>query len=114
MVRRLVGGSSKVDILIATPGRLMDHLTSTPNFTLQHLRFLVIDEADRLLNQSFQNWLAQVIAHIQPPLNPTIPDTFEPDDFLAPAWMEAYGLAKRHPELRHLDLVTVSARESPI
>jgi ATP-dependent RNA helicase DDX51/DBP6 len=92
----------------------MDHLTSTPNFTLQHLRFLVIDEADRLLNQSFQNWLAQVIAHIQPPLNPTIPDTFEPDDFLAPAWMEAYGLSRRHPELRDLDLVTVSARDSPI
>jgi hypothetical protein len=72
----------------------MDHLTSTPNFTLQHL--------------------AQVIAHIQPPLNPTIPDTFEPDDFLAPAWMEAYGLSRRHPELRDLDLVTVSARDSPI
>lgn len=38
---RLLGGSSKVDILIATPGRLMDHLTHTPNFTLQHLRFMV-------------------------------------------------------------------------
>jgi ATP-dependent RNA helicase DDX51/DBP6 len=37
----LLGGSSKLDILIATPGRLMDHLASTPNFTLQHLRFLV-------------------------------------------------------------------------
>jgi ATP-dependent RNA helicase DDX51/DBP6 len=90
----------------------MDHLTSTPNFTLQHLRFLVIDEADRLLNQSFQNWLAQVIAHIQPPLNPTPPSTFEPDDFLAQAWMEAYGLSKRHPELRDLDQVTVSRRGS--
>jgi ATP-dependent RNA helicase DDX51/DBP6 len=30
-----------VDILIATPGRLIDHLGTTPNFTLQHLRFLV-------------------------------------------------------------------------
>ncbi|KAI5998745.1 P-loop containing nucleoside triphosphate hydrolase protein [Pisolithus albus] len=56
------GGSSKVDILICTPGRLMDHLNGTPNFTLQHLRFLVIDEADRLLAQSFQDWLAQVLA----------------------------------------------------
>ena len=37
----MLGGSSKVDILIATPGRLIDHLTKTPNFTLQHLRFLV-------------------------------------------------------------------------
>ena len=38
---RLQGGSSKVDILICTPGRLIDHLEGTPNFTLQHLRFLV-------------------------------------------------------------------------
>ncbi|SJX60982.1 related to DBP6-ATP-dependent RNA helicase [Sporisorium reilianum f. sp. reilianum] len=53
---------SKVDILVATPGRLIDHLDSTPGFTLAHLRFLVIDEADRLLNQSFQEWLRRVLA----------------------------------------------------
>ncbi|KAH9481475.1 ATP-dependent RNA helicase dbp6 [Psilocybe cubensis] len=58
----LLGGSSKVDILICTPGRLIDHLVGTPNFSLQHLRFLVVDEADRLLAQSFQGWLAQVLA----------------------------------------------------
>ncbi|KAG6334058.1 hypothetical protein ID866_5032 [Astraeus odoratus] len=62
----LKGGSSKVDILICTPGRLMDHLNGTPNFTLQHLRFLVIDEADRLLAQSFHDWLAQVLAACDP------------------------------------------------
>ncbi|KZP31818.1 DEAD-domain-containing protein [Athelia psychrophila] len=63
----LHGGSSKVDILICTPGRLMDHINGTPNFSLQHLRFLVIDEADRLLAQSFQDWLAQVLAATRPP-----------------------------------------------
>jgi ATP-dependent RNA helicase DDX51/DBP6 len=56
-----------VDILICTPGRLMDHLNGTPNFSLQHLRFLVIDEADRLLAQSFQDWLSQVLAATRPP-----------------------------------------------
>jgi ATP-dependent RNA helicase DDX51/DBP6 len=45
----------------------MDHLNGTPNFSLQHLRFLVIDEADRLLAQSFQDWLAQVLAATRPP-----------------------------------------------
>lgn len=45
----------------------MDHLNETPNFSLQHLRFLVIDEADRLLAQSFQDWLAQVLAATRPP-----------------------------------------------
>ncbi|KZT17993.1 DEAD-domain-containing protein [Neolentinus lepideus HHB14362 ss-1] len=66
----LRGGSSKVDILICTPGRLMDHLHGTPNFSLQHLRFLVIDEADRLLAQSFQDWLAEVLSVIRPPPAP--------------------------------------------
>lgn len=41
----LQGGSSKVDILICTPGRLIDHLNGTPNFSLQHLRFLVCPSA---------------------------------------------------------------------
>ncbi|KAF7893574.1 uncharacterized protein EAF02_001112 [Botrytis sinoallii] len=48
---------SKVDILICTPGRLVEHLKSTPGFTLQHVKWLVIDEADKLLDQSFQQWL---------------------------------------------------------
>ena len=54
------GGRSAVDILVATPGRLIGHLDKTPGFTLQHLRFLVIDEADRLLNQSYQGWIHRV------------------------------------------------------
>ncbi|KAF9113661.1 ATP-dependent RNA helicase dbp6 [Mortierella sp. AM989] len=62
----LLGGNSRVDILITTPGRLIDHIKSTPNFTLQHLRFLVIDEADRLLNQSFQDWLYHILKAIHP------------------------------------------------
>ncbi|KAF9966886.1 ATP-dependent RNA helicase dbp6, partial [Actinomortierella ambigua] len=61
-----LGGDSRVDILISTPGRLIDHIKSTPNFTLQHLRFLVIDEADRLLNQSFQDWLHHILSAIHP------------------------------------------------
>ncbi|RUS19302.1 hypothetical protein BC937DRAFT_87698 [Endogone sp. FLAS-F59071] len=60
------GGSSRVDVLITTPGRLIDHLSGTPNFTLQHLRFLVIDEADRLLNQSYQDWLAHILRATRP------------------------------------------------
>ncbi|KAG0258649.1 ATP-dependent RNA helicase dbp6 [Actinomortierella ambigua] len=61
-----MGGDSRIDIMITTPGRLIDHIKSTPNFTLQHLRFLVIDEADRLLNQSFQDWLHHILTAIHP------------------------------------------------
>ncbi|KAI0035414.1 P-loop containing nucleoside triphosphate hydrolase protein [Vararia minispora EC-137] len=86
----LQGGSSKVDILICTPGRLMDHLHATPNFTLQHLRFLVIDEADRLLAQSFQDWLAQVLAAARPTPAPpphTVASGLPYPDALAPAFL---------------------------
>jgi ATP-dependent RNA helicase DDX51/DBP6 len=53
---------SKVDILICTPGRLVEHLKSSPGFTLKHLKWLVVDEADKLLDQSFQQWLDIVMA----------------------------------------------------
>ncbi|KDQ19346.1 hypothetical protein BOTBODRAFT_62759 [Botryobasidium botryosum FD-172 SS1] len=108
----LQGGQSKVDILICTPGRLMDHLKETPNFTLQHLRFLVIDEADRLITQAFQDWLAQVLAATRPPtateaLNPLSPASLDQmyagipyHDALAPAWLH---LARSVPSI-HTDL----------
>lgn len=48
------------DILVATPGRLVEHLESTPDFTLRHLRFWVIDEADRLLSEAYQDWPRRV------------------------------------------------------
>jgi len=35
------------DIVIATPGRLIDHLKNTPTFTLDSIEVLVLDEADR-------------------------------------------------------------------
>ncbi|CAB4407515.1 unnamed protein product [Rhizophagus irregularis] len=60
----LWGGQVKLIILIATPGRLIEHLSLSPNFTLQHLRFLIIDEADRLLNQSYQDWLNHTLKAI--------------------------------------------------
>jgi len=35
------------DIVIATPGRLIDHLGNTPTFSLSSIEILILDEADR-------------------------------------------------------------------
>jgi ATP-dependent RNA helicase DDX47/RRP3 len=39
-----------VHVITATPGRLIDHLENTKGFSLRALKFLVMDEADRILN----------------------------------------------------------------
>ncbi|XP_012063781.1 PREDICTED: probable ATP-dependent RNA helicase DDX47 [Atta cephalotes] len=44
----------KPHIIIATPGRLVDHLENTKGFNLRQLKFLVMDEADRILNMDFE------------------------------------------------------------
>lgn len=56
---------SKVDILITTPGRLVEHIKNTPGFCLKWVKWLVIDEADRLLAQSFQEWVDVVVGSIE-------------------------------------------------
>lgn len=40
-------------VIIATPGRLVDHLENTKGFSLRQLKCLVMDEADRILNMDF-------------------------------------------------------------
>ena len=49
--------SSAVDLLVATPGRLVEHLNSTLGFTLSHLQWLVYDEADKLLDLQHASFL---------------------------------------------------------
>jgi len=41
-----------VNILVATPGRLLDHLQNTQGFLFRNLQALIIDEADRILEVS--------------------------------------------------------------
>ncbi|KAJ3846720.1 P-loop containing nucleoside triphosphate hydrolase protein [Lentinula lateritia] len=52
-VTQAVTLAKKPHILIATPGRLADHLKATKGFSLRQLKFLVLDEADRLLDLDF-------------------------------------------------------------
>jgi len=65
--------TSQVDILICTPGRLVEHIRSSKGFTLQHMQWFVVDEADRLLDESFQQWVDTVLPELEymPPLDET-------------------------------------------
>ncbi|KAF8590655.1 DEAD-domain-containing protein [Ramaria rubella] len=50
-----------VNLLVATPGRLLDHLLHSEVFIFRNLRALVIDEADRILDIGFEEQMRQII-----------------------------------------------------
>jgi ATP-dependent RNA helicase DeaD len=51
------------DILVGTPGRILDHL-SQRTLALDDIQFLVLDEADRMLDMGFIDDVKQIITHI--------------------------------------------------
>ncbi|KAK9455022.1 P-loop containing nucleoside triphosphate hydrolase protein [Dipodascopsis uninucleata] len=53
--------SRGVNLLIATPGRLLDHLQNTQGFIFRNLKALVIDEADRILEIGFEDEMRQIV-----------------------------------------------------
>ncbi len=53
-----------VDILVATPGRLIEHLTLR-TLDLSHVKFLVLDEADRMLDMGFLNDIEKLLQAIK-------------------------------------------------
>jgi len=67
----LVGGLSlksqeaslrtRPDIVVATPGRLIDHIRNSLSFTLDAVDILVLDEADRMLEEGFADQLSEII-----------------------------------------------------
>lgn len=50
-----------VNLIIATPGRLLDHLQNTQGFVFKNLKALVIDEADRILEIGFEDEMRQIV-----------------------------------------------------
>lgn len=51
-----------VNLLIATPGRLLDHLQNTRGFIFTNLKMLMIDEADRCLEVGFEDEMKQIVS----------------------------------------------------
>jgi ATP-dependent RNA helicase DDX18/HAS1 len=70
-VGKVIGGEKRkteaeilakgVNLLVATPGRLLDHLENTNGFIFKNLKFLVMDEADRILEQNFEEDLKKIL-----------------------------------------------------
>ncbi|CAN6287144.1 unnamed protein product [Urochloa humidicola] len=53
-----------INLLVATPGRLLDHLRSTSSFNYKSLKCLIIDEADRILEQNFEEDMKQIFKRL--------------------------------------------------
>ncbi|GLT62105.1 hypothetical protein SLA2020_347680 [Shorea laevis] len=73
----LIGGRKGVDtekervnelnILVCTPGRLLQHMDETPNFDCSQLQVLVLDEADRILDIGFKKTLNAIVSQLPKP-----------------------------------------------
>jgi hypothetical protein len=63
------GGAPTVDVLVATPGRCVDHIKTSPGFAqaLGAVRVLVLDEADRLLDMGFERDISLIQSHLRGP-----------------------------------------------
>jgi len=61
MVSQAISLGKKPHIVVATPGRLLDHLENTKGFSLRALKYLVMDEADKLLDLDFGPILDKIL-----------------------------------------------------
>jgi ATP-dependent RNA helicase DDX47/RRP3 len=61
MVSQSIDLGKRPHIIVATPGRLLDHLENTKGFSLRSLKYLVMDEADRLLDLDFGPILDKIL-----------------------------------------------------
>ncbi|KRY40921.1 putative ATP-dependent RNA helicase DDX47 [Trichinella spiralis] len=61
MVTQALCLAKKPHVIVATPGRLVDHLENTKGFSLRSLKYLVMDEADRILDMDFESEVNKIL-----------------------------------------------------
>eukprot|EP01134_Creolimax_fragrantissima_P000089 CFRG0089T1 len=66
MMRQALQLAQRPHVIIATPGRLADQLKSNRDITANRIKFLVLDEADRLLSATFRPHLKMILQRISP------------------------------------------------
>ena len=62
LMQQAISLSKKPHIVIGTPGRVADHLQNTKGFNLNSLKYLVLDEADKLLNMDFEKEINLIVS----------------------------------------------------
>jgi ATP-dependent RNA helicase DDX47/RRP3 len=60
-MQQCIALAKKPHIIVGTPGRIVYHLENTRGFTLRSVKYLVLDEADRLLNLDFEQELNTIL-----------------------------------------------------
>ncbi|XP_078446211.1 DEA(D/H)-box RNA helicase family protein [Wolffia australiana] len=63
-VQQAICLAKRPHIVVGTPGRLLDHLSNTKGFSLGTLKYLVLDEADKLLNLEFEKAVDEILSNI--------------------------------------------------
>ncbi|KAL5061978.1 hypothetical protein RYX36_023715 [Vicia faba] len=64
MVTQAIEIAKRPHIIVGTPGRVLDHLKNTRGFSLDKLKYLVLDEADRLLDEDFEKTITEFLEFI--------------------------------------------------
>ncbi|PHH74525.1 hypothetical protein CDD80_3008 [Ophiocordyceps camponoti-rufipedis] len=54
----------RMNILVCTPGRMLQHLDQTAGFVADNLQILVLDEADRIMDMGFQSAVDALVEHL--------------------------------------------------
>lgn len=60
-MKQILELTKKPAIIVGTPGRVLDHLQNTKGFNFHNMKYLVLDEADKLLNLDFEKQINEIL-----------------------------------------------------
>jgi len=90
-----------IDILVGTPGRIIDHL-SRNNLDLSKLKYVVLDEADRMLDMGFEDSITEILKEAYTNIN-------KPQTLLfsatVPPWVKQTSKKYLGNNTKHFDLI---------
>lgn len=97
-----------INIIVATPGRLLDHLKATKSLSLKNLLFMIYDEADRLLDMGFEQTITSILEFVSNQCDRNI-QTALLSATLSPKVENLVSIALKHPKF--IDMTTKDRKE---